>query len=161
MNNYEKSKSWSDKFIIQIKRSLGEVFIIEATHEDDTEFNTDLLMPNGDRIACRIRRHTYWEKYRDQFTIRTERPSGMKSELEKILEGWGDYIFYGFSNPDETGLTQWFIGNLDAFRVYLKNYMEQNEGQLPGIEHNNRDGSSSFRAFNLQDIPNFIRSSMD
>ena len=161
MKNYKESKIWSDRFLSEMKRILGVVFIKVAPLKDDMELNTDLIMPNGARVSCRIRSCTYMEQYFGQFTIRTLRPSGTKSELDKIRDGWGDFILYGYANREGTGLAYWFIGDLEVFRNYLKSYMEQNQGNLPGTEHMNRDNSSLFRAFSLEDIPGFVIASSE
>jgi hypothetical protein len=105
------------------------------------------------RIACRIRKDKYREKYGHEFTIRSFRKSGNKTELAKIVEGWGDYIFYGFA--DDEGLTQWFIGDLKAFRLWFTSEAIKN-GVRPGMEKSNGDESSDFLAFEKDAIPNFI-----
>ena len=60
--------------------------------KEDAERNTDLIVLKLDavRIACRVRNHEYITRYGDEFTIRAERPSGVKTELAKIIDGWGD-----------------------------------------------------------------------
>ena len=58
------------------------------------------------------------KQYGSEFTIRAGRPSGAKTELTKIIEGWGDYFFYGFADPTEIYLAQWLIGSLNAFRLW-------------------------------------------
>jgi hypothetical protein len=106
VSRWQADKRWSDKFLRDIKRILGEHLIGEPPMEEDAERNTDLIVLRMDavRIGCRVRKHKYRDSYQDEFTIRAGRPSGVKTELAKIIEGWGDYFFYGFSNEDETGL---------------------------------------------------------
>jgi hypothetical protein len=164
---WKDDKKWSDIFIPEIKQILGKTFnvdedlIVEADDEEDMKHNTDIvLLINSKRVACRIRRLFYYNKhyYRNDFTIRTDRPSGSKTELEKIREGWGDYFFYGFG--DEEKLLWWGIGDLKTFR----NWFEENTtitrfgGEIfPGIKHSNKDGSSDFHVFKWNDLPsNFI-----
>ena len=106
--------------------------------------------------ACQIRRASNYEKYKNEFTIRSKRPSGNKTELRKIIEGWGDYFFYGFSNKDETALHSWFIGDLSVFRVWFVSELYKkgidNNYALPWIEKENHDKSSSFFIFNITAI---------
>jgi len=144
---WEDSKAWSDRFLPEIKIILGRRFISEPEVEEDVFRNTDLtvLKLEAIRVACRIRDISYYEKYGDQFTIRTVRPSGTQTELAKILEGWGDYIFYGFGGKRR--LFDWRIGDLDIFREQYK------LGQLQGIPCQNRDGSSEFEAFRWDKLP--------
>jgi len=157
-NGWKENKRWSDKFLPLIKRILGEILIGEPPVMDDQERNTDLMVLKLDavRIACRIRKHEYLEKYGDQFTIRATLPSGTKTELTKIIEGWGDYFFYGFSNEDETRLERWILGDLKAFRIWFVRGIKNNKGICPGISLNNNDNSSRFLAFEYKDIPNFV-----
>jgi len=158
MSGWEQDKRWSDKFLPEIKRILGEHLISEPPVEEDAERNTDLMVLRLEavRIGCRVRTHKYLCGYGDEFTIRTARPSGAKTELAKIIEGWGHYFFYGFANADETCLAQWILGDLNAFRLYFNAYIVNNKGELPGDERKNGDSSSTFRSFKYGKIPNFV-----
>lgn len=152
---WQEDKRWSDRFLPEVKRILGECLIGEAPQEDDRERNTDLIVLHMDaiRIACRLRRHQYLVNYPDQITVRSKRPTGVKSELAKIIEGWGDYMFYGFANETETGLAAWVLIDLSTFRLWLGTELCRRRGQLPGSEQANADGSSKFRAFRLCELP--------
>jgi len=155
MKIWTDDKKWSDKFLVEIKRILGEHLISCAPVEEDTDHNTDLIVLKLDavRIACRIRRFSYFEKYPNEFTIRSGRPSGVKTELTKIIEGWGDYFFYGFSNKTETGLIAWVLGDLKVFRLWFNREIVSKGGKIPGIPQVNNDGSSCFMAFGLDKMP--------
>jgi hypothetical protein len=102
MESYRQSKEWSDNFIPEIQRILGSVFFTIANRADDQKRNTDLiaLSDGSNRFGCRVRKSEDISKknYLYEFTIRAGRPSGVKTELHKILDGWGDYFFYGFSD---------------------------------------------------------------
>ena len=153
MGSFDSDFSWQRRFIPEMKRIVGEHLIGEAPDEEDMQRNTDLVVLKLDavRIACRVRRNQYLQNYADEFTIRTSRPSEIRTELSKIIEGWGDYILYGFSNPTEDALTSWCLGSLGVFRLWFNR--ELWKGEHPGIEQQNRDGSSQFRAFNIDDLP--------
>ena len=156
MIDWKNSKRWSDRFLPEIKKVLGEHLIGESPSEDDAERNTDLIVLKLDavRIACRVRRFEYI-CYSDEFTIRSGRPSGVKTELTKIIEGWGDYFFYGFSNQEETNLCMWTLGDLKAFRLYFNRCLWKK--QDPWIaQMRNNDYSSSFSVFRYKDIPHFL-----
>jgi hypothetical protein len=47
--------------------------------------------------------------------IRLSRPNGTKTEFEKILDGWGDWFFYGHSISDYE-IRRWMVVDLHAFR---------------------------------------------
>ena len=83
----------------------------------------------------------------------------MKSELGKVLEGWGDYLFYGFADADERHLCAWLLGDLYVFRGWFnrKLYREA-AGVLPGVQCQNGDASSSFLALPVSALPaEFLR----
>lgn len=146
---WEKDKQWSDKFILEIKRILGETFFALPSLSDDQMKNTDLICMDmtGKRIGCRVRKKQYLSKYPFQFTIRYSRPMGTKTEYQKILDGWGDYFFYGFSNTLETSFLLWMIGDLKIFRQTIIN--DNRTGQTK----QNTDNSSNFKVFEWQEMP--------
>ncbi len=43
------------------------------------------------------RRHGYAARYPHQFTIRAKLPTGAETELSKIVNGHGDWMFYGYA----------------------------------------------------------------
>jgi len=155
MLGYEKDKAWSDRFLVEIKRTLGEYLISEAPVEEDQICNTDLVVLSAApyRVACRIRRHEYIQRYGNEFTIREGRPSGVKTELAKIVEGWGDYLFYGFSDTNEQCIERWMLGDLKIFRLWFMRHLITGHGTPPGRGKPNQDGSSSFRAYDITSLP--------
>lgn len=161
-SGWKHDKRWSDRFIPEIRmliaNYLAPSLIGESTIEEDQKRNTDLLVLKMDtvRIACRIRRHKYFSmgECRKEFTIRTVRPTGSETELSKVVRGWGDYIFYGFSDEKEEKLIQWFIGDLSLFRLWFNWELSKlPRGIVPGEEKQNRDESSEFRVFKLDSMP--------
>ena len=156
MREWEKDKRWSDRFLHQIKGILGVHLIGEPPAEEDAERNTDLMVLRMDavRIACRIRKNNYLQRYGDEFTIRAGRPSGVKTELTKIIEGWGDYFFYGFSDDKEQQLCKWVLADMRVFRRHYALMLTRlPQNQIPGIRKQNHDYSSSFVSFKWQDFP--------
>lgn len=153
---WKDDKHWSDQFLPEIKRILGEHLIGEPPVEEDAERNTDLIVLRMEavRIGCRIRAAKFAGLYPDEFTIRSGRPSGVKTELTKLMEGWGDYFFYGFEGDEPGQLGRWFLGDMKVFRVWIFRCMVRNSGKLPGQEHFNRDNSSSFFSFCIAELPN-------
>jgi len=151
--DWTKSKKWADRFMPEIKSILGRMFINESTMQMDAEEGTDLIVLEirPVRIACRIRQYRYYERYPDEFTIRRRRPSGAKSEMMKIIEGFGDYYLYGFSNKEETALQAYSILDLGVFRREL--ILHHWKKHLKYSQQNNRDGSSDFLAFTKSSFP--------
>lgn len=159
MIGWEQDKRWSDRFLHEIKGILGQHLIGEPPVQEDQERNTDLIVLKMDavRIACRIRKYSYWLQYQNEFTIREGRPSGFKTELTKIIEGWGDYLFYGFADAGESSLFFWRLLDLKVFRIELFRKLAQSPVRsLPGVAKANGDKSSTFRAFSIPDFPKTI-----
>jgi len=158
MKNWEVDKRWSDKHLPEIKKILGLYLIGEPPQEEDERRNTDLMVLKMEavRIGCRIRKKE-WIRYRDEFTIRKSRPSGMKSEISKIIEGWGDYFFYGFGD-DAGNLLAWTLADMKIFRLWFaREIAGLNKGIIPGVTKKNGDGSSDFLIFRWDDLPpNFV-----
>lgn len=155
LENLTYNRRWSDKFLPGIKQILGLHLISAAPVEEDVRRNTDLIVLKmaAVRIACRVRRYEYYE-YKDQFTVRYKLPSGAKTELAKIVEGWGDYFFYAFADSTEEQLISWRLCNLNVFRLWLANRLLMAErGSLPFTVKENHDGSSAFAVFAFSDLP--------
>lgn len=105
------------KFTKTIKGILGNYFIVKDISADLSQ-GTDFLVLQIKpfRIACRLRRYTYYRLYADEFTIRWKNPNGYKTEYQKIMDGFVDFLFYGFLNEEETKIISYFIGDLRIFR---------------------------------------------
>jgi hypothetical protein len=144
-----EDKEFSDWFLPEVKAILGLHLIGEAPQVEDQEHNTDLIIIEMKplRIACRIRSYQYFARYPDEFTIRASRPDGTKTELAKVIEGWGDRSFYGFASSFEQYLEQWYLADLNVFRRELQ------KGEVPSKLQRNDDGSSTFRAYRWTDFP--------
>lgn len=155
MRDWGVDKRWADQFTLSVTSVLGQVFIQPASAEEDARHNTDYVVFNLDRVrvACRIRRPEQLRFHRD-FTIRCRRPSGATTELAKVLSGWGDYLFYGFSTQSGD-LGVWRIGDLSVFRLWFHRECVRRNGAPPGWLKSNDDGSSDFRVYLWDGIPGF------
>ena len=79
VNKWEEDKRWSDRYLPEIKRHLGEFLIGEPKHsEEDWNHNTDLIVLElkAVRIACRVRKDKYREKYGEEFVVGGMRNQG-------------------------------------------------------------------------------------
>jgi hypothetical protein len=107
--SYQTDKQWSDLYVPEVRRIIGiaigkrllenpEMLTVEtATHTEDTQHATDFvasIATSMGSVACRLRRPEC--KARD-FTIRSWRASGAKTELEKIRAGEGRWFLYGWT----------------------------------------------------------------
>ena len=157
--SFESDYKWQQKLLPHVIQHCGthlaRRIIGDAPAEEDKHRNTDLMVLNWNqvRIGVRLRTNSYYHDplYRNQFTIRASRELGT-TEYEKVIKGFGDYFFYGFTNNRKAHIVAWFIGDLNVFRQYRAEYLEKH-GVEPGTVKPNRDGSSEFRAFNVADLP--------
>jgi hypothetical protein len=134
-----------------IRKIVGFHLVVEAPFEDDCKRATDLMVFRGRDmdIAARVRRHGYYERYPFEFTVRSMRDSGAATEYEKIVKGWGDWMFYAHAANDQRPMfDQWFLINLHALRAHLI----MNPDALKVTMKDNKDGTY-FKAFDLRSFP--------
>ncbi len=152
MPTVSENISFGRRFLPTIKSILGPLAFEEAPMDMDLHEATDLLLLKARdmRVACRMRRVGYWDKHPWQFTIRSKVPSGVKTELDKIIEGWGDWLFYGHQHhADATTIFKWLIIDLHNFRAHLIHRTDNCWGDyIP-----NGDGT----CFAAWDVRNFAR----
>jgi hypothetical protein len=124
---YSFDRAWTDKLLPEVienlQSDLGLRDLRVAPYAEDVNRATDLITIGNSvvRIGVRLRTHFYWKNYRNDFTIRSGRPSGVMTELDKILEGWGDYIFYGFANELKNSVVDYHVIDLKQFRRWSNN----------------------------------------
>lgn len=118
--------------------------IVKASDEDDMTRNTDFeVIVEGGTIACRIRDASYF-RYRD-ITIRNWLASGAKTEADKIIEGYGRWMFYGWA---ANTILRWVLISLDVVR---QGQMIQ-QGRVSGQIRHNKDGITSFVVLPLEQL---------
>jgi len=152
----EHDYQYGRQFTAHIKQIAGEHLIGEAPFEDDAERATDLVVLRLEavRIACRVRRARYETRYAHEFTIRAERSNHARTELAKIVEGWGDYLVYGFGEETTRRLSSWLLGDLRIFRSwYSRELARLPAGETPGTRGINYDGRTAFSIFRINDLP--------
>ena len=148
--NFKKDIKLELKFHRQLKAILGNQFIVQdriADLESGTDFQLFEIKPFT--IGARLRRHEFYlnNSFRVEFTIRWERPSGVKTEIHKIRERLVDYIIYGFINKEEDKIVQYFIGDLEIFR---------NTNAKPIVKNNNPP-DSKLAIYKINQFPdNFV-----
>jgi hypothetical protein len=150
-SDVQRDFDWGRQYIGGIKRVLSNYTFDEAPEEFDTGEATDLMILKARdiRIACRMRKPAYLVKYGNEFTIRTGRPTGTKTELAKILEGFGDRFFYGFAHPTGVAIARWCLLDLDMFR------RDYDDLSCFAARRRNGDGTT-FLAFDLQYCANML-----
>ena len=148
-----RDKAFADQFVPVIKVALATYLIQEATVEDDQQRCTDLVLrADSARIGCRVRepRPEWWNENRGEITIRLSRPTGAKTELRKIMEGWGDLFFYAQANGTDRDhvdgtLSSWSLCSLPKFREL---FVKQPRGEAY-VVRKNPDGTI-FAVFDIK-----------
>jgi hypothetical protein len=154
MSHWEEDHAWSALFDRQVKMAIGPHVIGNATVEEDRDRATDLVLATERvRIACRIRRWSKQscDKWGGQFTIRSHRVSGVRTELAKILDGWGDMFFYGWGCPQSVRLRDWYLIDLEVFRSWYSEAALRGSS-VRAAPVKNHDGSSG-DAFWIHQLP--------
>jgi hypothetical protein len=117
--NYATNRQMSDEYLTHVRVIVGPRLLVPSPMELDCKQATDLLVLRARdmRIAARVRRPGYFERYPFEVTVRASHPSGAKTELAKVLEGWGDWMLYGHADPvKRKTIAHWVLLDLDVFR---------------------------------------------
>lgn len=156
MSVYETDRAWSDRFIPEIKRIVGPLLMTVTPDEIDCTQAADLMVFTARdlKVAARVRRPGYARMYGHEFTVRLQRKSGVETEFSKIVNGWGDWMFYAHSDDEERGLALWWVLDLNAFRAALIRHSMLTRGpKVQWTDKDNRDGSTTFRSFDIRSFP--------
>jgi len=142
---WQIDKTWADIYFPEIERVVREVAgkiisIKPADDKLDREQSTDFVITvDAGEIACRIRRGNV--QYRD-LTLRHSRPSGMRTETDKIKAGFARWYLYAWI---ENGgrFAEWIFVDLDKLRETLLIDF------APTVK--NQDGTT-FKAISIPDL---------
>ena len=147
---YNTDRRWSDLLIPAIKQIVGPLLLETSSFEADTKQAADLVVFRGrdQTIAARSRRYGYADQYPYEFTIRSARDSGAKTELEKIVEGFADWMFYGHASATGVSFDRWMVINLNHFRSALIT----NRNDIVCHQKSNQDGTH-FLSFDIRSFP--------
>lgn len=120
MTDFEEDDAFSRRYLDTVAATIAPFLLVAAPFEMDVKEATDMswLVAKRDGVAVRIRRHGYAEQYGHEFTIRTHRPNGVKTEAAKIIyEGHGEWLFYGHAARGNAPLLErWMLIDLRRFR---------------------------------------------
>lgn len=152
MTGWKSDFAFQRPFAPRVKQIGGPHILEEAPLDIDQHEATDFMVLRARdlRIACRIRKYQYFSRWPWEFTIRSLRETGSKTELAKILEGWGDLAFYAFAAPRGPDFVRWTLFDLDVFREAFRRGM-------CGSKNSNHDGTY-FHSFDFRKMPpNMVR----
>lgn len=160
-STFRSQYDWSERYLETMKHIIGPHLLTKAPFEVDVKENADLVLKVADmRIACRVRTPGYSEAYPNQFTIRSF-CRGYRTEFAKVMEGLGDWFFYGHALDYESVIiTPWWIIDLDAFREHMRETAQMvglfdDEPVYPLIyrKHVPNGDGTKFHAFRIHDFP--------
>lgn len=137
--SWQSDKTWADAYMPAVRAIVGPRLLVDAPLERDQKEATDLIVLRARdmTIGVRMRRPGYAGRYPGQFTIRAHRDSGAETELKKIVNGWGDWLFYGHAG-DNAQIPEWLLVDLHALRAAWI--------RRPAILHTPDGGSSGKRS---------------
>lgn len=148
--SYEQDRSWSDQFIPHMRMIIGPHLLVPSSVEVDTKQAADLVVfrARDMTIACRVRRYGYAERYPFEFTIRSARDSGARTELEKLTDGWGDWLFYGHAAERGSFVERWMLIDLSAWRAAMIR-----DRDLLRIQKKSNGDGTHFVSFDVRSFP--------
>lgn len=150
---YFNRRRKSDAFLPAIRRIIADHVIVDATEAQDHFEATDMVVLHtaAGRYAIRTRSAGSDKQYAFDFTIRSWHRTVQKTEIHKILEGWGDRFFYGHQGHDGVSIVKWWLIDLHSFRDQM-NRSGGRCGHISGgvFERLNTDRETKLRVFNLQ-----------
>lgn len=153
--SYPIDRAWSDRWIPLIKRTVGPCLLDEAPDSIDMSEATDLIILTARdlRIAARVRRPGYYDRYPHDLTIRSRRESGAETEHSKLLNGFADWYFYAHGADGDGGaFRRWFVIDLDFWRAYAGSH------RIPP-DVSNGDGTY-FKPYDLRKLYKFNANSV-
>lgn len=149
---WQDDKAKTDPLLPDVASIMGRHLFRPGSREEDVHWATDMVLDG--QFAVRIREWKFLRLYPGEFTIRRTRPNGRMSERDKIVAGKPTHLFYGVAAPDWTSLAWWVIVDLFHFRLWFHDSSKQGyPGFEPGEHKANRDGSSDFLAYKIDDLP--------
>jgi hypothetical protein len=149
--SYADNRIWSDRFIPHICEIVGPRMLEPSSISVDQNRVADLIIVNAKptmTIACRVRRPGYAERFPWDFTLRSKLDSGAKTELDKIIEGFGDWMLYGHAG-DYSRLARWLLIDLRALRAA----MISPEHNPRSLRHTPNGDGTYFVSYNVRTLP--------
>lgn len=149
---YRGDRSWSDLMVDEIRAIVGPHLLRTTPFLMDAKEAADFYVFKAKdmTVAARVRRPGYADRYPFEVTMRSARDSGTKTELSKIIDGWGDWFFYGHATAENT-IDRWWLVDLASFRAGLIRHSLA-ENALVFHRKANGDGTH-FVSYDLRSFP--------
>lgn len=146
-----KRRTWSESYNALVKSILGQVLFTEAPLEIDRYEASDIIYKVSGRgdVGVRIRKPECFEKYRFDVTFRAENGRAKKTEIDKIIDGRGTWMFYAIAAPDNRTFLSWVLLDLNAWRA------ARFRGEIaPVIENKSNFDGTGFDVYDLRSFRN-------
>lgn len=162
INNFKDGITLADSFqhvaIRLLKANFHTNKVKISSLEEDLKDGMDFIIDDITKVAWRLRTFKYYEKYKKEFTIRSEVRKNI-TEFDKLRKV--DYFLYTFLNEKETDFIYWKIYDLDRFFIEYDFLMTIHKGTVINIfkEISNKDGNaqpSAFRIFSDKKFKNAL-----
>jgi hypothetical protein len=152
MGNFEEQFRWQSQFADQVVRIIAPYLITVSRPHVDKNENGDfeIVFPRNGTVGCRLRTPDC-ERFVGDVTFRARSKNGGKTEMTKIVEGYGDFFFYGHVNKQNT-IWHWYLLDYTKLRaIFIRRPYLLHKQQIQ-----NRDGTK-FIVFNAEnEIPEAI-----
>jgi len=102
------------------KTALRKMFSMNlklSSEKEDTKYSFDMIFESKLQISVRIRNNNYLN-FRD-FTIRTHSWNGGKTEIDKLIIGYGQIYFYAWMTSDKQNIEHYILVDIDKIRNKL------------------------------------------
>jgi len=152
MSNFDQQFSWQAQYIDEVIRLIAPHIITVSRPEVDKNENGDLELafPRNGTVSVRLRTPRY-ARYAGDITFRSRSKNGGYTELSKLIDGYGDYFFYGHVS-DNGQLWFWHLLSLNSVRAAFTRYPRL----LRRDENKNPDGTRFLVFKPEEDFPSAI-----
>lgn len=117
MPTFEDRFQWQSRFADQVVRIIAPYLIqVSRPHVDKNENGDfEISFPKNGTVGCRLRTPEC-AKYAGDVTFRTRSKYGGRTEINKVIEGYGDFFFYGHVNDDDV-IWHWYLLDFASLRA--------------------------------------------
>ena len=149
MNDFDAQFEWQAKYANQVVRIIAPYLIKVADPEVDKKENGDfqISFPRNGTVGCRLRKPDM-ARYVGEVTFRSRARNGGKTEITKIIDGYGDYFFYGHVN-NASVIWHWYLIDYTKLRALFIRRRELID-HAKANQVTNRDGTK-FIVFNVEE----------
>jgi hypothetical protein len=146
MGTFEQQFEWQAKFVDQVVGLVAPSIInVSSAHVDRNENGDfEISFPRNGTIGCRLRKPDQ-SRFVGDVTFRSHSRFGGKTEISKIIDGYGDFFFYGHVNEQDV-IWHWYLIDYTKLRALFV----RRPGLLRRDPICNRDGSK-FLVYRAED----------